>query len=201
MTWCEVQQRNRRSLGLGRSRCLPELKINSTALAKLVSQAQHNHHDPTEPPRSVDYPYPAIAHEPQVQEIVDEIAQQGLHPTPVSLGLTDQDDDPTNDSEVSGIVPALKFPNVTLRPGAKVTCLYTNSSGKAVRAVGASIGGQSHLFLGEIVVLACGAINSAALLLNSAHDLWPKGTCQPFRLGRTQSHEARDILRRATEQS
>ncbi|NEO51183.1 MAG: GMC family oxidoreductase, partial [Moorea sp. SIO4A3] len=64
--------------------------------------------DPTEPFHSQDYPFEAIPQEPQIDEIYNAIAQQGLHPSYLPLGLTRQDDDPTNDSEVSGIVPALK---------------------------------------------------------------------------------------------
>jgi choline dehydrogenase-like flavoprotein len=131
--------------------------------------------DPTEPSHSEDYPYSAIDHEPQIQEIYDAIAQQNLHPSPIPLGLTRQEDDPTNDSEVSGIIPALKNPNVTLKTGAKVVCLHTNPSGKIVKAVEAKIGEESYLFLADIVVLSCGAVNSAALLLRSANDSHPKG--------------------------
>ena len=36
--------------------------------------------DPTEPERSQAYPYPAVRHEPRMQEICDGIQQQGLHP-------------------------------------------------------------------------------------------------------------------------
>ncbi|PSB25114.1 GMC oxidoreductase [Stenomitos frigidus] len=131
--------------------------------------------DPTEPPHSAEYPYPAVAHEPQIQAVVEAIAQQGLHPTAIPLGLTLQDDDPTNDSEVSGIAPALKFPNVTLKTDAKVLYLHTNESGKVVKAVQADVNGKPHLFLGDLVVVACGAINSAALLLRSANEAHPKG--------------------------
>ena len=131
--------------------------------------------DPTEPPRSADYPYPAVGHEPQIQAVVEAIAQQGLHPTALPLGLTLQDDDPTNDAEVSGIVPALTFPNVTLKTDAKVMYLHTNESGKVVKAVQADINGKPHLFLGDLVVVACGAINSAALLLRSANEVHPNG--------------------------
>lgn len=123
--------------------------------------------DPTEPPYSTDYAFPAIDHEPQVEEIVGAIAQQGLHPFHLPLALTRQKDDPTNDSEVSGILPASHFSNVTIKTNAKVSCLHTNPSGKVVKAVQAEIGGQPFLFLGDIVVLACGAINSAVILLRS----------------------------------
>ncbi|NES20154.1 MAG: GMC family oxidoreductase [Symploca sp. SIO3E6] len=131
--------------------------------------------EPTEPVHSQDYPFEAIAHEPQIAEIYNAIAQQGLHPSPLPLGLTRQDDDPTNDSEVSGIVPALKNPNVTLKTRAKVVALHTNPSGLAVKAVEAEVAGQSYLFMGDIVVLACGAVNSAALLLRSGNDKHPQG--------------------------
>jgi choline dehydrogenase-like flavoprotein len=131
--------------------------------------------DPTEPPHSVDYPYAPVAHEPCVQEVVDAIASQNLHPAPLPLALTRQTDDPTNDSEVSGIVPAMAFANVTVKTGAKVNFLHTNPSGKAVKGVEAEIGGKPHLFLGDIVVVACGAINSAVLLLRSANDACSNG--------------------------
>ena len=131
--------------------------------------------DPTEPPHSQPYPFEAIAHEPQIAELCGAIAQQNLHPTALPLGLTRQEDDPTNDAEVSGITPALQHPNVTLKTRAKVVCLHTNSSGLTVKAVEAKIGKQSYLFFADVMVLACGAVNSAALLLRSANDKHPQG--------------------------
>ncbi len=131
--------------------------------------------DRTEPAHSSQYPFLPVGHEPHIQEIYDAIAQQGLHPSTIPLGLTRQEDDPTNDSEVSGIEPALKYDNVTLKTQAKVISLHTNPSGLVVKGVEAEIAGQSYLFLADIVVLACGAVNSAALLLKSASDLHPKG--------------------------
>lgn len=131
--------------------------------------------DPSQPPRSADYPFPSPEQEPQIQAISDAIAKQGLHPSRLPLGLTRQSDDPTNDSEVSGILPALEHPNVVLKTGAKVVALHTNPSGSAVKGVEAEIAGQSFIFLADIVVLACGAINSAALLLKSKSDRYPTG--------------------------
>ncbi|MGB5769631.1 MAG: GMC family oxidoreductase [Crocosphaera sp.] len=145
--------------------------------------------DPTEPHRSADYPLPAIENEPQIQKIVEAIAKQGLHPTTLPLSLTREEDDPTGDSEVFGIVPALKHPNVTLKTLAKAVCLLTNSSGEAVRAVEAEINGQSYLFFGDIIVLACGAINSAALLLKSANHKHPNG------LGNSSDQVGRNFMK------
>ncbi len=134
-----------------------------------------NSGDPTEPPHSAPYPFEAIAHEPQIAEIYEAIAQQNLHPAPLPLGLTRQEDDPTNDSQVSGVEPAMQHDTVTLKTGAKVVCLHTNSSGRIVKAVEAEVGQQSYLFFGDIVVLSCGAVNSAALLLRSANEKHLKG--------------------------
>lgn len=131
--------------------------------------------DPTEPPHSAGYPHVPIAHEPQIAQIYDAIAAQGLHPSPLPLGLTGQDDDPTSDAETNAIVPATQQDNVTLKVGATVTCLHTNSSGSTVKAVQAEIAGQPYLFFAAIVVLACGAVNSAALLLRSVNNKHPQG--------------------------
>ncbi len=131
--------------------------------------------DPTEPKHSQGYPFGAIAHQEQIQDIVGAVSAQGLHPTPIPLGLTRQQSDPTSDSEVNALNLALKQTNVTLKTNAKVVRLHTNSSGKVVKGVEAEVNGQSYLFLADIVVLSCGAINSAALLLNSPSDLHPNG--------------------------
>ena len=131
--------------------------------------------DPTEPDHSQGYPFEAIKQEPEIEEMLGAIATHDLHPSRLPLGLTRQDDDPTNDSEVSGIAPALKHPNVSLKTGAKVVALHTDPSGKVVKAVEAQIGGQTYLFFANIVALACGAVNSAALLLQSANEKHPQG--------------------------
>lgn len=129
--------------------------------------------DPTEPPRSTEYPYPAIEHEPNLAEICGLLEKQGLHPTYLPIGLGEQG---RTDSEDTGVTPAInRYTNVTLKTAAKVVYLHTNPSGSSVKAVQAQIGEQSYLFLGDIIVLACGAINSAALLLRSANEKHPTG--------------------------
>ena len=131
--------------------------------------------DPTEPAHSGDYPYGAVDHEPLMQPIVAAIAAQDLHPTPLPVSLTRQDDDPTGDAEVFGIDLAVKSDQVTLKTGAKVVCLHTNPAGTEIKGVQAEIGDQAFLFKADIVVLACGAVNSAALMLNSANEKYPNG--------------------------
>ncbi|NES74893.1 MULTISPECIES: GMC oxidoreductase [Okeania] len=131
--------------------------------------------DPTEPTHSAEYPYPAVDHDPEIKKVVDAIAGQGLHPETLPLTLTREEEDPTGDSEVFGIAPLLDSPNITIKANAKVVCLLTNSSSNTVKAVEVEIGKQSFLFFADIVVLACGAVNSAALLLRSANEKHPDG--------------------------
>ncbi|MGF1571120.1 MAG: GMC oxidoreductase [Nodosilinea sp.] len=131
--------------------------------------------DPTEPARSAPYTYPAVTSEPMIQQVVDGITQQGCHPFPLPMSLSLREDDPTGDAEVFGVNPALDFANVTLKTSAQVTCLHTNPAGTAVKAVQADVSGQPYLFFADVVVLSCGAINSAVLLLKSSNDQHPNG--------------------------
>ena len=128
--------------------------------------------DPTEPHHSQDYPFPEVAHEPMLQDIGDTLSKQGLHPVHLPLGLGDYG---RTDAEDTGITPVLNSENVTLKTSAQVVLLHTNPSGSEIKAVEAKIGEQSYLFLGDVVVLACGAVNSAALLLRSANEKHPNG--------------------------
>ena len=129
--------------------------------------------DPSEPPRSEDYPLPPVERIPQVQEISDRLSKHGLHPAYLPIGIGDEG---RTDAEDTGVSPAIRAGyDVTLKTSAKVVALHTNPTGTEVKAVEANINGQSYLFMGHIVVLACGAINSAALLLRSANEKHPQG--------------------------
>lgn len=128
--------------------------------------------DPTEPDRSADFPLPALNHEAHIQDVSDRLSNLGLHPSYLPIGIGDQG---RTDSEDTGVTPALSLGNVTLKTGAKVVSLHTNPSGTEIKAVQAEIKGQSYLFMSNIFVLSCGAINSAALLLRSANDKHPQG--------------------------
>lgn len=80
-----------------------------------------------------------------------------------------------SDADVNCVRPAIANQNVTLITQAKVLRLHTSASGREVNGVVAEIAGKRHIFSGDIVVLACGAINSAVLLLQSANDQHPNG--------------------------
>ncbi len=151
--------------------------------------------DPTEPPMSLPYPYSAVSHEPRMQQLADAFTQIGLHPFHLPLGLKLNEVDKTlgncircntcdgfpcltqgkADAEVNCIQPIRQSSNITLLTEAKVTCLHTSPSGREVTQVEAKIHGEVQFFTGDVVVVACGAINSAALLLRSANDQHPNG--------------------------
>jgi choline dehydrogenase-like flavoprotein len=64
---------------------------------------------------------------------------------------------------------------VTLLTGAEAIRLQTNDAGTAVTGVVVNHDGQQETFEGEIVVVSCGAANSARVLLASATDKHPNG--------------------------
>ncbi|AKG24376.1 GMC oxidoreductase [Calothrix sp. 336/3] len=151
--------------------------------------------DPTEPTTTEDYPYPAITHEPRIQEIHDLLKTKGYHPfyLPLAIKLNEVNRRLSDcircntcdgfpclvngkaDADVSCIRPAEQYDNVTLITEAKVKLLHTNPSGREIIAVEAEINRETHIFSSDIVVVSCGAINSAALLLRSANDRHPSG--------------------------
>jgi choline dehydrogenase-like flavoprotein len=79
------------------------------------------------------------------------------------------------DAEVLGVRPALEFPNVTLLRNSKVLKLTTSTDGRSVKEVVVERDGEPETFRGDIVVVSCGAANSAKLLLMSANDKHPNG--------------------------
>src|SRR6266446_4720274 len=74
-----------------------------------------------------------------------------------------------------GVDPALRFPNVTLLTNAYVDRLETNASGNKISRVVVSRNGTRENYSADLVVVSCGAINSAALLLRSANHKHPRG--------------------------
>ncbi len=73
------------------------------------------------------------------------------------------------------VLPALQQPKVRLLVNAEVTRLDTSPSGREVTAVEVMRNGQLETYAAGIVVVACGAVNSAALLPGSGNPRHPKG--------------------------
>jgi choline dehydrogenase-like flavoprotein len=150
--------------------------------------------DPHDPPASAPYPFPALAHEPRIAALERDLTRLGYRPFPIPIAIRPQEvsasrapihlarfdgyPDPTetkSDSHVCGIAPALDHPNVTLLTGARAERLLADGRGREVTGVVVDHEGQQLTFSADVVVLACGAINSAALLLRSASERHPHG--------------------------
>jgi choline dehydrogenase-like flavoprotein len=151
--------------------------------------------DPTEAPRSGPFPYPAVSHEPRIQQLHDDFERVGLNPFHLPVGVDMDESDPEAgrcvrcdrfdgfpcltdgkaDAHVLCVRPALKHPNVTLRTHAKVERLETDPSGRSVSRVVVDRRGAEESYSADMVVVSCGAANSAALLLRSASDQHPRG--------------------------
>jgi choline dehydrogenase-like flavoprotein len=80
-----------------------------------------------------------------------------------------------SDAEVVSVRPALEHANVTLLRRAEALRLVTNPAGTAVDGVLVEHEGERETYRADIVVVSCGAANSAKLLLASANDAHPKG--------------------------
>src|SRR5262249_18478981 len=80
-----------------------------------------------------------------------------------------------SDAEVQGVRPALEHSNVTLLTNAEALKLETNPAGTAVTEVLVGRNGGTERFTADVVVVACGAANTAKLLLSSANDKHPNG--------------------------
>ena len=155
--------------------------------------------DPNEPWRSSEFPYPAVSHESKIEELSARLSARGLNPFHLPLGilLDEKDGKPTPastcircdafdgfpcllngkaDAQVMCVDPTLAaYKNFTLQTNTYVTRLQTDSSGKVVTAVEAVRGGVTETYSADIVVVACGALSSALLLLRSHNARHPNG--------------------------
>lgn len=176
----------------------PAWPIDYATLEPYYERAERLYHvhgtaglDPTEPPRAHPYPYAAVPHAPRMVEIVDRLRGLGLHPSPLPLGLIEPGEpggcilcntcnsfpcpyDAKSDAEVCCVRPALSRPNVTLWTNAFATRVLSDASGRRVTAVEVDRDGARVVVEASTVVVSCGAVNSAALLLRSAGDRHPR---------------------------
>ncbi|MCI0611389.1 GMC family oxidoreductase [bacterium] len=151
--------------------------------------------DPTDPPSKNPYPHAAVSHEPRIQQLSEDFEQLGLRPFHVPLGIMLDEKNrkaskcircetcdgfpclvnAKSDAQICAVDPALTHSNVTLITNAKVETLLTDSSGSTVTKVRVKRNGGVEEYSANIVVVSCGAINSAALLLRSANGKHPRG--------------------------
>lgn len=154
--------------------------------------------DPCEPPASAPFPHRPLRHEPRVARLAEDLRAQGLRPfalplglrlpegrgdSPVNLSLFDGFPDPTGtkaDAQVVAVGPALQHPNVALLRGAVAERFVTSASGREVVGLEVSVrdddGSERRETLrADVFVVACGAIESAALMLRSHGERHPDG--------------------------
>ena len=150
-------------------------------------------------------------HEPRIQQLSDDLEKRGLHPFHLPIGVEPHQDahgraDPRQ--RVHPLRPRRRLPlpgrarsrtrrsSASTRPSSMTTSSWSpapRASGwrptrPAARstAVVAELedGAETATFSADIVVVACGAVNSAALLLRSANDRHPGRAGQQLRRGR-----------------
>jgi choline dehydrogenase-like flavoprotein len=155
--------------------------------------------DPTEPFRSGAFPYKEVSHERKIAELAENLSKAGLHPFHLPLGilLDEKNGKPTPtsicircdafdgfpcllngkaDAQVLCVDPTLAaYPNVQLLTNAYVSKLNTDASGRQVSGVEVQHNEDTEFFTADIVVVACGALSSALLLLRSANAAHPNG--------------------------
>lgn len=180
----------------------PAWPIGYEVLEPYYEQAEKLYHvhgkrgiDPSEPFCRSEYPAPPLAYEPFIADLNQKLQHLGLRPFPLPMGVKlpqefseteapvllenfDGFPDPTeskSDGYVTALRPALKHKQVTLITHAYVEKLLTNERGDKVTEVVALVNGERTLFRGNMVIVACGAVNTAALLLRSRNDQHPNG--------------------------
>lgn len=147
--------------------------------------------DPTEPPRG-PFPFAPIPHSSQMEQIVNALRQQGLHPFPLPLGLI-RPGEPggcqlcatcnsfpcklrmKSDAQSCCVDDAVAHSNVTLWTNSRALRLLADASGRKVDAVEVERNGETLRIGASLVIASCGAVNSAALLLRSGTSAQPDG--------------------------
>jgi choline dehydrogenase-like flavoprotein len=176
----------------------PAWPIDYETLEPYYDRAERLYHvrgqhgvDPTEVPRG-PFPYAPVPHSAGMAAIVEQLRDQGLHPSPLPLGLLRPGErvgcilcntcnsfpckvHAKSDADVCCVRPATQRPNVTLWTNAFAQRLITGPNGRRVEAVVVERNGQTHRIEAPLVIVSCGAVNSAALLLRSANDAHPDG--------------------------
>ena len=147
--------------------------------------------DATDPWRSCPYPYPALDHDPALSALEASLRRDGLKPfvmpAAVDYGVgrpcircSTCDGYPCRinakgDAEVSALRPALQAGSVELLTHARIDRLETSADGTTIVAAVGTHEGEPLRIEGARFVLACGAVNSTALLLRSATTVHPRG--------------------------
>lgn len=161
------------------------------AQAEALYWVHSDGNDPTEPPRSTPFPWPAVPHEPPIAKVAKRLTRQGL--TPFSLPqsvdwraggrcvLCKTCDsypcmlDAKGDADVCAMRPALQSPTVRMLTRTTVDRVETDPTGRHVEGLTVRREGRSFRVTAQEYVLAAGAVQTAALLLRSRSSSSPNG--------------------------
>jgi len=137
--------------------------------------------DPTDPPRSQPFPYPALAHEKYISKLAARLAKAGVKPHANAMGVDLRSEgkcircgtcdgfvcklDAKSDAQTCALEPALKTGKVKLETNLKVTQVVVKN-GKVDHLL-AKRDGHEIKIIAKKYVLSLGAVNTAALLLRS----------------------------------
>jgi choline dehydrogenase-like flavoprotein len=174
----------------------PGWPISYAELAPYYRQAEiiyvvHGEDDDPWFPRGEPFPYPAVPHEPAIQRLTARLRAAGYTPSTLPLGIdlgpagrcircATCDGFPCRvlakaDAEVCCVRPALQHSNIELLVRTYARRILTDASGKRAVALEVVRNGEVSSIKAGVVVVSCGAVNSAALLLRSANSKHAKG--------------------------
>ena len=154
--------------------------------------------DPTEPPASAPYPFPAVSHEPRIQQLSDDLAKAGLPPVPRPV----RDPARRGQHALQQVCPVRRIATAfraSCTPNRTPRCIVASGRRSSTRTSrcspaprrsgsrrtppaptvterrGQRTTDRPRHSTADIVVVSCGAANSAKLLLASANDAHPHG--------------------------
>lgn len=146
--------------------------------------------DPCEPRRSAPYPFPPLPESAYMHQLHARLRNLGIHPFPIPMGIDFYATgaciycrtcdgypckvDAKSDAEVRCLQPALKSENVKIWTSAFVQRLNLGPDGR-ISSVEVLRNGSLVNLKAATFVVACGAIQSAALLLRSRCPIFPNG--------------------------
>jgi len=151
--------------------------------------------DPTENGDEPPYAFAAVHHDPGIAQLKTHWENQGWRPFSLPLGVKlDQAHPVTStcikcktcggypcllrakcDARTIAIEPMMDMANVTLLTGRKAIRIETDGSGRTATEVVCHTEHGEERWSGDIIVVAAGAANTAALLLASASPTHPAG--------------------------
>ncbi|WP_417878383.1 GMC oxidoreductase [Vibrio sp.] len=160
--------------------------------------------DPVEPWRSQDYRWKGLKHDLALHDLVKSMQKQGLKPFSMPAAVDYGEGRPCvlcstcdgypcmidakNDAEVSALRPAMSAGSVRLLVKTRIDRLITDDSGKNVVEATGTRNGKTVRIKAKRFVLACGAVNTSALLLKSANEH------HPFGLGNSSDQLGRNYM-------